>query len=191
MHVSAWNRTKRRNLFLDKKDELGLSKLAHQFLGEVLHHAEALCAITNPSVNSYKRINAPVTTSGATWSDNNRTHMVRIPDPGRFEFRLADSAVNRYLLHTGIIAAGRDGIDNDRNPGKPSFVDMYAEGHKVRARRLPLYLLDAIRAFDRDKPLKATLGESFSASYVKLKMQEWDEYSKHLTEWERRTTLDC
>ena len=82
-------------------------------------------------------------------------------------------------------------IDHDRSPGKPSHVDMYAEGHKVRARRLPLYLLDAIRAFDRDKPLKAILGDSFSASYVKLKMQEWDEYSKHLTEWERETTLDC
>ena len=149
-------------------------------------------------MNSYKRINAPVTTSGATWSPNavtwsgnNRTHMVRIPDPGRFELRLADGAVNPYLLHAGIIAAGLDGIDNDRSPGKPSHVDMYAEGHKVRARRLPLYLLDAIRAFDKDKALKAALGESFSASYVKLKMQEWDEYSKHLTEWERTTTLDC
>ena len=103
-HVSAWNRTKRRNLFLDKKDELGLSKLARQFLGGVLHHAEAMCALTNPCVNSYKRINAPVTTSGATWSPNavtwtgnNRTHMVRIPDPGRFELRLADGAVNPYL----------------------------------------------------------------------------------------------
>ena len=68
---------------------------------------------------------------------------------------------------------GSDGIDNDRSPGRPVHVDMYAEGHKVRARRLPLYLLDAIRAFDRDKSLKAMLGDSFSASYVKLKMQEW------------------
>ena len=197
-HVSAWDETKEQNLFLDESDEMGLSKLAHQFLGGVLHHAEALCALTNPCVNSYKRINAPVTTSGATWSPNavtwsgnNRTHMVRIPDPGRFEFRLADGAANPYLLHAGIIAAGLDGIENDRSPGKPSHVNMYAEGHKVRARRLPLYLLDAIRAFDKDKALKAALGDSFSASYVKLKMQEWDEYSKHLTEWERTTTLDC
>ena len=88
-HVSAWDGETDRNLFLDDSDELGLSKLAHQFLGGVLHHAEALCALTNPCVNSYKRINAPVTTSGATWSPNavtwsgnNRTHMVRIPDPG-------------------------------------------------------------------------------------------------------------
>ena len=197
-HVSAWDPETNTNLFLDEGDELGLSKLAHQFLGGVLHHAEALCALTNPCVNSYKRINAPVTTSGATWSPNavtwsgnNRTHMVRIPDPGRFEFRLADGAANPYLLHAGIIAAGLDGIDNDRSPGKPSHVDMYAEGHRVRARRLPLYLLDAIRAFDKDRALKAALGSSFSASYVKLKMQEWDEYSKHLTEWERTTTLDC
>ena len=224
-HVSVWDTTKSRNLFLAEHDELelsvpahharrrptvgrlppkrdefglGLSKLAYQFLGGVLHHAEALCALTNPCVNSYKRINAPVTASGATWSPNavtwagnNRTHMVRIPDPGRFELRLADGAANPYLLHAGIIAAGLDGIDNDRSPGKPSHVDMYAQGHKVRARRLPLYLLDAVRAFDKDKALKAALGDSFSASYVKLKMQEWDEYSKHLTEWERTTTLDC
>ena len=169
-----------------------------KFMVKSIAEKHGLCAITNPCVNSYKRINAPVTASGATWSPNavtwagnNRTHMVRIPDPGRFEFRLADGAANPYLLHAAIIAAGLDGIENDRDPGKPSNVDMYAEGHKVRARRLPLYLLDAIRAFDKDKALKAALGDSFSASYVKLKMQEWDEYSKHLTEWERTTTLDC
>jgi len=197
-HVSAWDMETNRNLFLDESDDLGLSTLARQFLGGVLHHAEALCALISPCVNSYKRINAPVTTSGATWapnavtwSGNNRTHMVRIPDPGRFELRLADGAVNPYLLHAGIIAAGLDGIDNDRSPGKPSNIDMYAEGHRVRARRLPLYLLDAIRAFDRDRALKAALGDAFSASYVKLKMQEWDEYSRHLTQWERTTTLDC
>ena len=79
-----------------------------------MEHAEALCALTNPVVNSYKRINAPVTLSGATWSPstiswggNNRTHMVRVPGPGRIEYRLADGAVNPYLLQAGA-AGGRD-----------------------------------------------------------------------------------
>ena len=90
-HVSIWDKTGKKNLFLNKKDELGLSKLAYQFLGGVMHNATSLCALFNPTVNSYKRINAPRTTSGATWSPNtvtysgnNRTHMIRVPDDGPF-----------------------------------------------------------------------------------------------------------
>ena len=103
-----------------------------------MHSAEALCAITNPSVNSYKRINSTVTTSGATWSPNsvtyagnNRTHMIRIPDPGRFEFRLADGAANPYLLQAAILAAGLDGIKNKRDPGKRLDINMYTEIDKA------------------------------------------------------------
>ena len=94
----------------DKKGELGLSKLAYHFIGGLLEHAESLAAITNPVVNSYKRINAPRTTSGATWSPNtvtysgnNRTHMIRIPDSDRIEVRLADGAANPYLLQAVLI----------------------------------------------------------------------------------------
>ena len=90
-HLSVWSPDGARNLFDDPAGELGVSRLGYQFLGGLMAHATALCAITNPTVNSYKRINAPVTTSGATWSPNmityggnNRTHMVRIPDGGRF-----------------------------------------------------------------------------------------------------------
>ena len=198
MHASVWDNTGKKNLFHDNKAELGLSTTAVHFLGGVLQHAEALCAITNPIVNSYKRINAPITASGATWapntvtwSGNNRTHMVRTPDAGRFEFRLADGAANPYLLQAGYLAAGLDGIANKRNPGARVDLDMYTEGHKVRgARKLPLYLLDAIRGFDRDKDLKAALGETFSTSYIKLKLLEWDAYSRHLSDWERRSSLD-
>ena len=99
-HVSLWQGE--RNLFADPAGELGLSQLGYQFLAGVLAHAEALCALINPTVNSYKRINAAVTLSGATWSPNtvtyggnNRTHMIRIPDAGRFELRLADGAAIR------------------------------------------------------------------------------------------------
>ncbi len=197
-HVSIWDPAGETNLFFDSSRELGLSALALRFLGGVLHHACGLCAVTNPIVNSYKRINAQTTVSGATWSPNtvtwsgnNRTHMVRVPDSGRFEFRLADGAVNPYLLQAVYLAAGLDGIENERDPGKRFDIDMYAEGHKLRSvRKLPFYLLDAIRAFDRNKDLKFALGAEFSAAFLKLKMQEWDSYSQQLGAWERETSLD-
>ena len=98
-HVSVWNNSGKKNLFHDANGELGISQLGYQFLGGIIHRAPALCAIWNPTVNSYKRINAPVTLSGATWSPNlvayggnNRSTMVRIPDAGRFELRLMDGA---------------------------------------------------------------------------------------------------
>ena len=195
-HVSVWRNGA--NVFAGG-DALGLSELAHHFLGGVMAHAEALCALTNPAVNSYKRINAPVTASGATWSPstvswggNNRTHMVRVPGPGRIEYRLADGAANPYLLQAGLLAAGLDGIAQARNPGRPLDLNMYAAGHGVEgARRLPLNLLDATRAFEACAPLRAALGEAFAASYAKLKRQEWDGYMRHLTQWERDQTLDC
>jgi len=150
-------------------------------------------------VNSYKRINAPRTLSGATWSPNtvtyagnNRTHMIRIPDAGRFEFRLADGATNPYLLPAGLLASGLDGIRNRRDPGKRLDIDMYAEGHLAKdAKRLPLNLLDALRRLEGSSVLREALGETTVAAYLKLKHAEWNDYARHLTEWERDTTLDC
>jgi glutamine synthetase len=173
--------------------------LAYHFIGGVMHSAEALCAITNPVVNSYKRINAPPTLSGATWSPNtatyagnNRTHMIRIPDAGRFEFRLADGAANPYLLQAALLAAGLDGIANKRDPGKRLDINMYTEGHKAKgAKRLPLNLLDALRALDKSSVLKSELGDGTIAAYLKLKHKDWNTYASHLTDWERQTTLDC
>jgi glutamine synthetase len=156
-------------------------------------------AITNPTVNSYKRINAPVTLSGATWSPNtvtyggnNRTHMVRIPDEGRMEFRLADGAANPYLLMAGILAAGMHGIDEKMDPGKRLDIDMYAEGHLVKnAKKLPLNLLDALRNFEKNKYLREAIGTEVTDAYLKLRHNEWNQYCRHLTQWERETTLDC
>ena len=173
--------------------------MGYHFLGGVLAHAEGLAALTNPTVNSYKRINAPVTSSGATWAPNtityggnNRTHMVRIPDKGRFEFRLADGSANPYLLMAGFLAAGLDGVGNKTDPGKRLDIDMYAEGHKAHgAKKLPLYLIDAIRLFAKNKVLRSSLGDEFSNAYIKLKTNEWNQYSRHLTQWERDNTLDC
>ncbi len=198
-HLSLWSSKTGKNLFEDADGELGLSSLAYNFLGGIMHSAEALTAITNPTVNSYKRLNAPPTLSGATWSPNtvtyagnNRTHMIRIPDAGRFELRLADGATNPYLLQAALLAAGIDGIENKRDPGKRLDIDMYTQSHTVtNARRLPLNLLDALRAFDQSKVLRDRLGDEFSSAYLKLKYDDWNKYSRHLTEWERETTLDC
>ena len=198
VHASLWSK-EGRNVFEDANGELGLSETAYHFIGGVMQHAEALCAFTNPTVNSYKRINAPPTLSGATWSPNtvtyagnNRTHMIRIPDPGRFELRLADGAANPYLLQAAILVAGLDGIRNKRDPGKRLDINMYTEGHKAKnARKLPLNLLDALRALEKSSVFKAGLGEDVLASYLKLKHDDWNAYSRHLTEWERQTTLDC
>jgi glutamine synthetase len=199
-HVSIWNAPGgATNLFLDHGGELGLSAIAYHFIGGVMHSADAMCAITNPTVNSYKRINAPVTTSGATWSPNtitysgnNRTHMIRIPEPGRFELRLPDGAANPYLLQAAILAAGLDGVRNGRDPGKRLDINMYTESAKARgARSLPLNLLDATRAFEKSSVLGSALGSDFTTSYAKFKHAEWQHFSGHLTEWERRNTLDC
>jgi glutamine synthetase len=196
MHVSLWQG--KTNAFADAKGELGLSGLGYNFIGGLIHSADALCAITNPTVNSYKRINAPRTVSGATWAPNtvtytgnNRTHMIRIPDAGRFEFRLADGAANPYLLPAAVLAAGMDGIRNRRDPGKRLDINMYTEGHKVRgAKKLPLNLLDAMRALDKSNVLRAALGAPLVDGFLKLKTEEWNAYSRHLTQWERDTTLD-
>jgi glutamine synthetase len=185
-------------VFADNSMELGLSAKGRNFLGGIMKHASALAAITNPTVNSYKRINAPRTVSGATWAPNsvtwtgnNRTHMVRVPGPGRFELRLPDGAVNPYLLQAIIIAAGLDGIRSQADPGRHYDIDMYAEGHLVKdAPRLPLNLLDALRAYDADEGLKEAIGAEFSAAYLKLKHQEWNAFCSHFTQWERDSTLD-
>jgi len=198
-HVSAWNSTGKKNLFYDQKDELGLSKLAYHFLGGILTNAQALSAVFNPTVNSYKRIDAQVTLSGATWSPNvisysgnNRTHMIRIPDKGRFELRLMDGSANPYLLQAGIIVAGLDGINNKRDPGKALNINMYTDGKNLRGlRKLPENLLDAIRLFEKSKFLKQGFGEELVTSYAKLKHSEWKNCSSSISSWEWEHTLDC
>lgn len=196
MHTSLWSGDA--NVFEDEAGELGLSDIGYNFIGGLIHSADALCAITNPTVNSYKRINAPRTVSGATWAPNtvtytgnNRTHMIRIPDAGRLELRLPDGAANPYLMPAAVLAAGLDGVQNQRDPGKRLDINMYTDGHKVRgAKKLPLNLLDALRALEKSSVLRNALGAPFIDGYVKLKTEEWNAYSRHLTQWERDNTLD-
>jgi len=197
MHTSLWS-ADGANLFEDEAGELGVSDLCYNFIGGLIHSADALCAFTNPTVNSYKRINAPRTVSGATWAPNtvtytgnNRTHMIRIPDAGRLELRLPDGAANPYLAPAAVLAAGLDGIQNQRDPGKRLDINMYTDGHKVRgAKKLPLNLLDALRALEKSSVLKNALGAPVVDGFLKLKHEEWNAYSRHLTQWERDNTLD-
>ena len=185
---------------------MGLSKQAYNFIGGVMHSAEALTAWFNPTINSYKRINAPVTDSGATWSPNtitysgnNRTHMIRIPGSGRFELRLMDGAVNPYLLQAGIIAAGIDGMKYNRKPGKPIHVNMYEESHKVKnAKKLPKTLDSALSNLNNSKMMQRAFTKSTIDSYVKLRTREIKQFKssndskkKGITNWEKNNTLDC
>ncbi|OYU39686.1 MAG: type III glutamate--ammonia ligase [Pseudorhodobacter sp. PARRP1] len=197
-HISVWDLEGKKNAFSDDSKELGLSDRGRNFLGGIMKHASALAAICNPTVNSYKRINAPRTSSGATWAPNtvtwtgnNRTHMVRVPGPGRFELRLPDGAANPYLMQAVILAAGLDGVRTKADPGPRYDIDMYTQGQTVTgAPKLPLNLLDALRDYDRDTTLKAAMGEEFSAAYLKLKGKEWDSYVSHFSKWEHENTLD-
>jgi glutamine synthetase len=199
MHLSVWNADRSSNLFLDADGELGLADLAYQFIGGVLHSGEALCAFSNPTVNSYRRINAPVTTSGATWSPNtlsysgnNRTHTIRIPEPGRFELRLADGSTNPYLLPAALIAAGLDGITQKRNPGPRYDNNAYTNPLPPgKVKPLPKSLLEALTNLEQDTTLSERMGQGFTQSYLKLQHQAWNEYTSQITPWELETTLDC
>ena len=204
-HISLWNG--KINKFLDMVDRYGLSKLAYNFLGGVMKNAESLSAFFNPTINSYRRINAPPTTSGATWSPssisysgNNRTHMIRIPAPGRFELRLMDGSANPYLLQAGIIAAGLFGMNNKSDPGEPLMCNMYTDSKNYpNLAKLPNDLEDSLSKLNDNKHLKEAFSEEVINSYIKLKNQEIDEFNKEevfdkkkdITDWEKNNTLDC
>ena len=204
-HVSCWDGKK--NMFLDKSDELGLSKTAYNFLGGLIKNADSLSAFFNPTINSYRRINAPPTKSGATWSPssisytgNNRTHMVRIPDQGRFELRLMDGSANPYLLQAGVIAAGLNGLNNKIDPGEPLHCNMYEDHAKYPdLPKLPNDLNESLDRLKNNKMINEAFGEDVINSYLKLRSAELKEFNnnenfdktKPVTEWERRNTLDC
>ncbi len=204
-HISLWNG--KINKFLDIGDRYGLSKLAYNFLGGVIRNAESLSAFFNPTINSYRRINAPPTTSGATWSPssisysgNNRTHMIRIPDPGRFELRLMDGSANPYLMQAGVIAAGLFGLNNKSDPGEALTCNMYTDYKNYpNLEKLPHDLEESLSKLDDNKHLREAFGNEVINSYIKLKNQEIDEFNKDeafdkkkdITEWEKNNTLDC
>ena len=204
-HISLWKGKK--NIFLDKHDKLGLSKTAYNFLGGIMKHASSLSTFFNPTINSYRRINAAPTKSGATWSPssisytgNNRTHMIRVPDPGRFELRLMDGSANPYLLQASVLAAGVEGLSKRINPGKPLFCNMYEDYKKYpNLSKLPNELKDSLDKIENNKEMNKAFGKEVIKSYVKLRTSELKDFndnekfdkSKPITKWERQNTLDC
>ena len=204
-HVSVWQGKK--NKFLDKSDKLGLSKMAYNFLGGVIKNASSLSAFFNPTINSYRRINAPPTKSGATWSPssisytgNNRTHMIRIPDLGRFELRLMDGSANPYLLQASVLAAGLYGLKNKINPGKPLNCNMYTDYAKYPdLPKLPDQLDQSLNELKNNEHMNEAFGKDVIESFIKLRKSEIKEFNskenfnktKPITKWEKENTLDC
>jgi glutamine synthetase len=202
-HASLWDLKKKKNHFLDQGNELGLSKMGYHFIGGIMKSVDSFSAWFNPSLNSYDRLNAKTTNSGSTYSPtavtysgNNRTHMIRIPDAGRIEFRPADGAVNPYLLQAGLIAMGLDGIKNKRNPGKRIDVNMYSQGHKLkRIKKLPQSLIESLNKFKASEVVKKSIGSKVVSQYLKLKKREIAEHNKvsdeNRKDWERKNIIDC
>ena len=204
-HISVWDGKK--NKFLDKSNDLGLSKMAYNFLGGVIKNASSLSAFFNPTINSYRRINAPPTKSGASWSPssisytgNNRTHMIRIPDPGRFELRLMDGSANPYLLQASVLAAGLYGLKNKINPGKPLDCNMYTDHEKYpNLPKLPNELNQSLDQLKNNKEMNNAFGKNVIESYIKLRGAEIKEFeskenfnkTKPVSKWEKDNTLDC
>ena len=204
-HISLWDG--KENKFLETGEKLGLSRMAYNFLGGIMKCAQPLSAFFNPTINSYRRINAPPTKSGASWSPssisysgNNRTHMIRIPDPGRFELRLMDGSSNPYLLQAGVIAAGTYGLNNKIDPGEPLSCNMYTEYKKYPdLKKLPEKIEDSLNELNNSKEIKEAFGEDVINSFIKLKNMEIEEFNKvetfdktrKITDWEKKNTLDC
>jgi len=200
MHYHLADAATGRNLFAADQDRrrLGLSEVGYHFLGGVLAHARALCAITSPTVNCYKRLQIGQglysARSGYTWTpayitygDNNRTQMIRTPDAGHVEDRTVSSAFNPYLAFAAYLYAGLDGIKSRLDPGEPNLGNMYAMSLEEMTRRkvrvLPQSLSEALDALERDLVIQPALGPIYP-EFLKLKRMEWNEYHRQVSGWE-------
>jgi glutamine synthetase len=200
VHLSIADAETGTNLFEDRSAELGLSQIGRWFLGGVLAHARGLSAIVAPIVNSYKRLIRGAPRSGATWAPvyvtygaSNRTQMVRVPAPGRFEIRVVDGAANPYLAFTAIVAAGLDGVENQIDPGAMNRQNLYEMPEEELAARkigfLPTTLAEALDALEQDSVVQGALGEIYAKEYLRVKREEWRQYNQTVSEWERERYL--
>lgn len=200
LHMSAGNDMG--NAFEDSSDAngLSLSKLAYQFLGGLVAHAEALTAIAAPTVNSYRRLVAGGSRSGSTWApvfiaygNNNRTAFVRVPG-GRLELRVSDAASNPYLLTAAVIYAGLDGIRRNLHPGEPQNGNLYAlspqQISERNIRMLPRTLLESLTALQGDAVLCTGLGMDFVNEFCELKTQEWYDMTSKISSAEFKHYVD-
>jgi glutamine synthetase len=200
MHYHLADAETGRNLFTGDKDRrsLGLSDLGYQFLGGVLSHARALCAVTSPTVNCYKRLQIGQglysARSGYTWTpayitygDNNRTQMIRTPEAGHVEDRTVSAAFNPYLAFAAYLHAGLDGINRKLDPGDPNLGNMYEMSLEEMTRRkirvLPQSLSEALDELEKDEVIQRALGPIYP-DFLKLKRTEWNDYHRQVSSWE-------
>jgi glutamine synthetase len=190
-HLSLFKKGK--NAFFDEKADQQLGATAHQFIAGLLEHASGMVAITNPTVNSYKRLTpgyeAP---TNIAWSASNRSAMIRIPArrgaSTRCELRMPDPTCNPYLALAVMMAAGRDGIERELTP--PPSIQRNIFDMSVRDRRrhkikeLPGTLREAVAAFSKDKTMVAALGEHITGHFVEAKTAEFEEYRVEVHDWE-------
>ncbi|MCU4801934.1 type I glutamate--ammonia ligase [Halobacteria archaeon HArc-gm2] len=182
------------NAFHDDDDEFNLSETAKQFTAGILDHAEALSAVTNPTVNSYKRLvpgyEAPVYVA---WSDRNRSALIRkpaarTPAASRIEARFPDPSCNPYLAFAALIHAGLDGIDRDLDCDDPVRENIYefdeAKREEYGITTLPSNLGEAIEALEEDEVVQDALGEHVFDNFVEAKTQEFEEYIVEVSQWE-------
>lgn len=190
-HQSLFAGTK--NAFYDAKAEHQLSKTAHRYIGGLLSHARGMCAITNPLVNSYKRLvpgyEAPV---NVAWSTRNRSPLIRVPARRgagtRIELRSPDPSANPYLALAVMLAAGLDGIETDassREPVNENIWEMsYREKRRLRIDDLPHDLNEACDELEKDAVVRAALGVHVARHFLAAKRQEWREYITQVSAWE-------
>ena len=193
MHTHQSLFRKGQNAFFDGKAEWQLSRTALHYIGGLLRHARGMCAVTNPLVNSYKRLvpgfEAPV---NVAWSMKNRSPMIRVPDrrgPGtRIELRTPDPAANPYLALAVMLAAGLDGIETEaewREPVSQNIWEMsYRERRRLRIDDLPQDLDEACDALEKDDVVQAALGDHVTEHYLAAKRQEWRDYVTQVSSWE-------
>jgi glutamine synthetase len=187
------------NAFFDPSDELGLSEIAYYYIGGILKHAPALAAITNPTINSYKRLvpgyEAPVYIS---WSARNRSALVRVPaargKATRIELRNPDPSCNPYLAMAVMLKAGLDGIKNKIEPGDQTtenIFDMTVEEKEARGiASLPGNIIEAVNNLSQDEVIKNTLGDHIYEHLVEAKLIEWDVYRTQIHDWELEQYLN-
>ncbi len=186
------------NAFFDKKDPMQLSKVAYQYIAGIIKNARGFSAVTNPLVNSYKRLvpgyEAPVYVA---WSASNRSALVRIPASRglgtRVEVRCPDPACNPYLAFALMLDSGLDGIRNDLTPPASTDVNIYemtaAQMRRAKIANMPASLLEALAELKKNKIAKSCLGEHIFAKYIKSKEKEWDSFRIAVTDWELEAYL--
>jgi glutamine synthetase len=199
-NMSLYDLKSGKNLFAcDPKDDprgIGLTPLGYMFIGGILKHGRALCAVFAPTVNSYKRLVRRGAMSYFTWApvfnsygSNNRTNSVRVPSGGgRCESRNADGAVNPYLAAALVLAAGLEGIRDGLNPGNPNEDNLYDITEAERSQRgiefLPQTLQEAVQAFAEDPLVEQALGKELKQEFIRYKTEEWETYHLTVSKWE-------